>query len=213
MNKSHFLLFLPMMFLLACQKEDVSQLPPEYLGDHTIMQGRVTDPWGMPIAGAEVSCKVLAGIPYRDEYTFWIPGDTTDADGYYHIEHLNLKEIIGYDLYVAQEGYYQDAHAYANPKYLNTNDFILEPFAWIRVHFKNIDPVDEEDICIFYMSSYTLHNASVGGVNVNESALFKGVGGTPSYLEWYVTKGGIKTMYTDTITVVGHDTTTYLLEF
>lgn len=210
--KKLFFLLPGLMLFFACHKDEYTP-PANYLGDHSIMQGQVTDPWGVPIAGAEVNCKVLAGTPFRDEYRFWIPGDTTDANGFYHIEHHDLNQIIGYDLYVGKDGYIDEAHAYAEPKYLNQDDFILRPYAWIKVHFKNTDPMDSQDFCQLYMSSYTLHSWNVKGISVDESKLFKGVGGSPTTMKWIVTKGGIETIFRDTLILSGHDTTTYLIEF
>jgi hypothetical protein len=211
MKRSMIFSFL-LMSLFACQKQE-SFRHPDQLTDETIIEGHVRDPWGAPLPGALVNCSVLAGKAYQNTWSYLLPALTTDSNGYYRFHHTDTRDVIGYEVKASLDGYYAPGIRQAQKHWHNIRDFELRPHAWIRVHIKNVDPVDINDRCRFYMTSFTGHQWIVGGMDVDKSQLFKGAGGTPSTMHWRVTKGGEETVYHDTLILAGHDTTYYLIEF
>ncbi|MBP6185131.1 MAG: carboxypeptidase regulatory-like domain-containing protein [Saprospiraceae bacterium] len=213
--KKLVLIILLLIGFMACYKDSFSnQKDPDQLTNETIIEGHVRDPWGKPLPGAQVRCMVTAGIPYVNTWNYWLPVVTTDSNGYYRFHDKDTRDVFQYDILPPLlDGYYEGGIKFAGPNFRNTIDFELRPHAWIRVHFKNVNPVNSQDFCQYYLSSFTGHSWNVKGMFVDESKLFKGAGGTPSTMHWRVTKGGVETVHHDTIILPGHDTTQYLIEF
>ena len=198
--------------MIACQKQEPLR-HPDQLKDETIIEGYVRDPWGMPLPGAVVTCSVLAGKAYQNTWNYWLPAVTTDQNGYYQFHHTDTHEVIGYEVEANLAGYYTPGSRQAQKHWHNIRDFELRPHAWIRVHFKNVDPKGPADLIIWNISSFIPIGASFLGTNIDESWTFKGAGGSESPMVWWVTKDGIKKEYRDTVILPGHDTLHYLLEY
>lgn len=197
----------------SCSKQKSWPGDPDRLVNETIIEGYVRDPWGMPLPGALVTCSVLAGKAYQNTWNYWLPAVTTDQNGYYQFHHTDTHEVIGYEVEANLAGYYTPGSRQAQKHWHNIRDFELRPHAWIRVHIKNIDPVDPKDFISYYLSSFTPQSWHLGGMEVDYSKLFKGAGGTTSTMHWRITKGGVETVVHDSIILAGHDTTYYLIEF
>ena len=211
------LIFVCLVFasMCACRKDSNWTADPNQLVNETIIEGHVRDPWGKPLPGAQVRCMVTAGIPYVNTWNYWLPVVTTDSNGYYRFHDKDTRDVFQYDILPPLlDGYYEGGIKFAGPNFRKTIDFELRPHAWIRVHFTNVNYFNEWDKCIYYLSSFYLHEPiGVYGDANDEIRMFKGAGGTPSTMHWNVTKNDILTIHRDTVILPGHDTLDYYINF
>jgi len=183
--------------------------------DHTPdsnIQGQVLEYGSMtPISGATVylsRCVVTEPLgPLNCGLTDSL---TTPSDGYF-----------SFDIEGDFDGnYIADATA---PQYYSSNlevvllspgqevdkNIVLDPFAWLEIHVKNIDPVDGNDKIRFTLpcnsNPYWEELFGAG----DEYFLCQVRGNYDSSLIWKVTKNEITIEYRDTLSISAHDTISY----
>ena len=214
--RSHFIismLAIALVLISSCRKQE-SWSHSDQLTNETIIEGHVRDPWGKPLPGAQVRCMVTAGIPYVNTWNYWLPVVTTDSNGYYRFHDKDTRDVFQYDILPPLlDGYYEGGIKFAGPNFRKTIDFELRPHAWIRVHFKNVNPVGPNDLIVWNISSFSPIGASFLGPMIDESWTFMGAGGSLSPMVWWVTKDGIKKEIRDTVILPGHDTLYYSIEY
>ncbi|MEO0041770.1 MAG: hypothetical protein RL329_1218, partial [Bacteroidota bacterium] len=145
MKKAFWVLLVPLLVgSMRCKKQEPSN--PYPLGDWTIIKGKILETGtNKPIPDAQV---LIMGFSQKD---FWGPTSSrpmdtvlSQADGSYEA-HFRHEEANDFQCRVTAQNYY-DARDSGNPFIWkgreNTIHCIMDPFAWIRFHVKNVNPVN-----------------------------------------------------------------------
>ena len=145
-------LFLFLIALVSC-KEPMPELPEKYkLKDirYTKIEGKVLE-YGTnkPLSYASV---ILQEAIYErgSGGGNYISIDTVqaDAEGKYFLEFMHLPSTptysTAYQIYCEENWYYSD-EIDMEKGYGHRLNLVLDPYGWIKVHVKNINPFDNKD--------------------------------------------------------------------
>jgi hypothetical protein len=163
-----------------------------------------------PIANAKVAIYSEDGAFLGSTWTNLVDSTRTDANGFYSMEKSDIDKGSSFYVAAAANKYY----TFDPTKYIVTgqdvtnNDIVLDPFAWIKVRVKNVNPFDDNDRIILgnVVGDITMiHNGRMVELNyVN-----KVFGNRDMLAGWSVRKNGVGKSYLDTIKIAAHDTLKY----
>jgi hypothetical protein len=207
MKKSFFILLVPLLLCLAhCKKQR---------SDITVVEG---------FAYEFGTKKALVGA------SIWIVGPTsgctfgncpleeiansrvkTDANGHYRIEFRH--ESAGY---YEMRGFFKALYTFPTEYRvvvgeINSFKLLFVPPAWLAVHVKNVNPVNNNDSIVLNAPGFP--STTLAGTNINETRIRLVEGNSNQYITYWVTKRGIESVKRDSILCTGHDTTHYYLNY
>ena len=192
------------MLLLACGCE--KEL------DHTIAEGQVVDAvTGKPVAGAAVAVMEKENWNFSGGYK-QIVTTYADGDGRYSLS-FNTRDDYNYSLAGVKEGSYFTSSDYVSVKKNRKNkvNVPLTPKAWLKMHIKNVNPVNEHDIVKIvepggsrpFFRGQSIDTVFIQAVN----PVF------PVKIYYWSTKGGITKEKKDTVSCPPLDTTHYYINY
>ena len=163
-----------------------------------------------PIANARVyltDCISLGGLGGVD---CGVTKDSmlSDANGNYE---FNFQADDGhfYWINVKAEGYYKGSSTTnVLEDRITTLDVTLDPEAWLKLHVKNVNPVDESDK-VRYNVYGMVGWESLFGSQVDETFYIPYLGNRYNPILWKVTKNGTMTEHQDSIYYIGLDTVSF----
>ena len=199
--------------MVSCN-EPLPELPEKYkLKDsrYTKIEGQVLE-YGSnkPLVGAEVFLQEAIYAPFSGGGNY-ITIDTfyTDNEGKYSIEFLHLPSTDSYNV-----SYQVEAHSfwyYPETKSMETGyghrrNIILDPFGWIKVHLKNVNPFDNKDYLFTSIEGGGGHyyGKEIDLIDIRTRNANKKIG-----LYWTVKKNNILKEYNDSLYLPAHDTVNY----
>ncbi len=206
------MLFGAMWAAVGCQKE-----PPPVI--RTIQKGRVLA-YGTkkPIAGAQVILYECSsdGMLFGSYYCEAIDTLITDKTGEYFFDLTNKvsKGGYSYEVGVSAEGYAKPFAIDVFGGQTREKDFILDPFAWVKIFVKNEPPVDINDIIKV--------NGDWGGGSFDGLTAFGDCdtsikrqvrGNRPIYIYYFLENNGTKTFVGDSVYCKGFDTTRFEVNY
>jgi hypothetical protein len=165
-----------------------------------------------PIANAKVGIYEEGGVFLGPTWTKFVDSTHTDTNGFYNMEKQNIDNGSSFYISAAANKYY----TFDPTKYLVTgkgivnNDIVLDPFAWIKVHVKNVTPFDENDrIILGNVVGEATTSGDYVGRGIDLTYINKVKGNTGLRASWTVRKNNIGKQYVDTIKIAAHDTLKY----
>ena len=202
--KKYLILLIPTLLMLAeCRKPDKTT--------YIKTSGKVLE-FGSnkPIKNAKVGIYEEGGEFLGSTWTKLVDTTRTDATGAYHFDKGNLDKGSSFFISAVADKYYTyDPNNYLVTGQEVTNlNIVLDPFAWIKVHVKNVNPFDDNDRIGLGNGIGTLQ-IFYTGTNIELNYINKLKGNLPISIDWSVTKNGIRQEYKDTIKIPAHDTLKY----
>ncbi len=198
MKKPFLILF--MLLMVLCQFWNCSK--PTRNEWQTIVNGKAVEyNTTVPVTNARV--QLFAGTRTQAEVV-------TDVKGAFHFDFIATPGTV-YSVFVTpdrtnpKKKYFQTRIWNIAEGQINTFDYPVTPYAYLKIHVKNINPVDSFDK---FVISYLLQNPEfygknvdttfIGGVTANENLAFNKI----------IYRGGNQTVIRDTIqSTPAHDTT------
>jgi hypothetical protein len=221
MKKSFFILLVPLLIgSTCCKKEEPSN--PYPLGEYTIIKGKVLEfGTNKPIPDAQV---LIMGFSQKDfgGPTNSRPMDTvfSKADGSYEAK-FRHEEVDDFQCHVKVHNYY-DGRDSGNPFIWrgreNTINCILDPFAWIRIHVKNVNPLSSQDYISFWGGKGWGNSSSdyigLNGAGIDTFITRRIAGNQLQKITGFIERSGQnRILITDSIYCKGGDTTFFKLHF
>jgi hypothetical protein len=219
MKKSFFILLVPLLLGMAqCRKDKYTPFP---LGKWTVIKGKVLElETKKPIPNAQILVK---GCPSTDfgGFSSCRPMDTvfSQADGSYEARFLH-EEATSFECQVTVHNYYSGTDLSRENPFIrygneNTINFILEPYAWIQFHVKNIHPFDAADHILFGAGKgWGNDDVSCVGTQVDTFITRRIAGNQIQKISGRIERNGQnKITLNDSIYCKGHDTTFHKLYF
>jgi hypothetical protein len=218
MKKAFWVLLVPLLVgSMRCKKQEPSN--PYPLGDWTIIKGKILETGtNKPIPDAQV---LIMGFSQKD---FWGPTSSrpmdtvlSQADGSYEA-HFRHEEANDFQCRVTAHNYY-DARDSGNPFIWkgreNTIHCIMDPFAWIRFHVKNVNPVNQLDYIVFGGGKgWGNDDITLTGTQIDTFMTCRIAGSQLQKISGRIEKGGQnKVLINDSIYCKGQDTTFFKLHF
>ncbi len=202
--KKYIILLIPLVLLLTrCRKDDKTTFIKT--------SGKVLE-FGSnkPIKNAKVGIYEEGGEFLGSTWTKLVDTTRTDATGFYHFDIGDLDKGSSFFISAAADKYYTyDPNNYLVTKQeVLNNDIVLDPFAWIKVHVKNVSPFDDRDSLILGNVVGTIPSIQVGK-KIELNFINKVTGNRNMQADWAVRKNGIGRVYLDTIKINAHDTLNY----
>jgi hypothetical protein len=163
-----------------------------------------------PIANAKVAIYSEDGAFLGSTWTNLVDSTHTDANGFYSMEKSNIDQGSSFYVAAAANKYY----TFDPTKYIVTgqdvtnNDIVLDPFAWIKVHVKNVNPFNDRDSLLLGNVVGTIPMTHVGK-NIELNYINKVRGNLRMEVQWSVGKNSIWKFLTDNVTIPAHDTLKY----
>jgi hypothetical protein len=195
--KKYFFVLVSFSFLMVqCRKES---------NNYIKVSGKVLE-FGSnkPIANAKVGIYSEGGAFLGSTWSNLVDTTRTDANGFYSIEKQGIDNGSSFYVSAAANKYY----TFDPTKYLATgqdvtnNDIVLDPFAWIKIHVKNVNPFGDNDKFIINGSTYE-------GKNFEQNFTFKVIGNKNLPLGWSIQKNNVWRSFSDSTKIVAHDTLKY----
>lgn len=141
----------------------------------------------------------------------YYPIDTTytDEQGYYvydfkHVPHSD-DYFFTYQVKAVQQNYFKGYTEFESGYWERDRDIILDPFAWIKVHVKNVNPFDDND----YLFTASKGGGHYYGLKIDSFESHIGRGNRKVELYWTITKNKIETIHFDSLFLPAHDTVPY----
>ena len=208
-----FLIILPLIF--SCHKPEDNPTPKDKVpygdGSRTKIEGRVLEYGSLkPIPNALVVLEEEFHMPFTGGGKYYpIDSTYTNADGYYIYDFKHIDKLddyyFSYQVKVLAPKYFDNNSRMENG-YAHRSDIILDPYAWIKVHVKNVNPFDEKD------RIFTSSNGGGGeyfGTNIDLIEYHRNRGGRLTTIVWNTKKNNIRTEFSDSIYISPHDTINY----
>ncbi len=196
--KKYFLILVPLMILLSqCQKEPATTFIK--------LSGRVLElESNKPIPNAKVGIYEEGGEFLGSTWTRLLDSFRTDANGFYHYEKHNLDKGSSFFLSVAANKYitYDPNNYLITGQEVNNLDVVLSPYAWIKVHIKNVNPFDSSDKIILSGNTYI-------GNSFEKEIIYQISGNKNLRITWSVYKNSLWRHFSDSVKVNAHDTLKY----
>jgi hypothetical protein len=199
-----FQILFSLLFLwMGCKKDPFD--------NKTVIEGYVLE-YGSekPLPGVAIYLKKVEGELLGP--TYWITLDTifTDSDGYVYYEYNHNNMTIDACVFSTPDGYYPIDLVSINTRRLNDISRLVDPYAHLNLHIKNINPVSQSDRIRFaYQFGGPSGWQELYGEAVDEVFDWTVRGNFPSYILWKVTKNNNTLEYSDTLYCSAHDTTFY----
>ncbi len=202
--KKYLILLIPMLLMLAeCRKPDKTT--------YIKTSGKVLE-FGSnkPIKNAKVGIYEEGGAFLGSTWTKLVDTTRTDANGFYHFDKGNLDKGSSFFISAFADKYYTyDPNNYLVTGQEVTNlNIVLDPFAWIKVHVKNVNPFNDRDSILLGNVVGTIPMTHVGR-NVELNYINKVQGNLAIRATWTVAKNGRGQSFVDTIIILAHDTLNY----
>ncbi|MBL7816635.1 MAG: hypothetical protein JNL70_16560 [Saprospiraceae bacterium] len=203
MNK-YLVLFVPLLLILAhCRKPDKTT--------YIKTSGKVLE-FGSnkPIKNAKVGIYEEGGEFLGSTWTKLVDTTRTDANGFYHFDKGDLDKGSSFFISAAADKYYTyDPNNYLITGQEVTNlNIVLDPFAWIKVHVKNVNPFDDRDSLILGNVVGHIPNILVGK-NIELNYINKVFGNRDMRAGWSFSKNNNWIFKADTLNIPAHDTLNY----
>jgi len=187
--------------LAACSKDD---------GIHT-WEGKVLEYGTMkPVPGAAVYLIEAKGSILGPTIKSVVDSTLSDINGYFKFTfefNPYISEISG-----KAHNYFDGSDVIGSTK--NTNkDLILDPYAWLKVNVKNIDPVSDDDAIT--LRSDNCNNKLFKGQHVDDFYICTYPGNRSGELRYTVTKigKGVQVWHSIDFQVGSRDTTEIFIEY
>ena len=202
--KNAIIFFFSILLFAACKKDF----------EGIEIKGRITEVGsGKPVAGAKI---IIEGIGHSDGFLspgsgngFIVDSVFTDNDGNY-IFSRNDNPASGYYLIITKDKYQRAEPSRGfNNDVKQTFDYQLQPYAWVKIHLKNVNPFNNNDWVQIYASfarSLSSNDNIYIGINVDK-IIYEPTNGNNKILIYYkYIKSNIK--FRDSIEVFtpAHDT-------
>ena len=202
--KKYTILIIPLLLSLSqCRKDDKTTFIKT--------SGKVLE-FGSnkPIKNAKVGIYEEGGEFLGSTWTKLVDTTRTDATGFYHFDIGDLDKGSSFFISAAADKYYTyDPNNYLVTKQeVLNNDIVLDPFAWIKVHVKNVNPFNDADSLILGNVVGTIPRIHVGK-NIELNYTNKVFGNKNMQAGWSVRKNGIWKDYELVINIPAHDTLNY----
>ena len=202
--KKYLILLVPLLFLMAqCQKDSTIT--------YIKVSGKVLE-FGSnkPVKNAKVGIYEEGGAFLGSTWTKLVDTTRTDANGVYRLEKDNLDKGSSFFISVVADKYYAyDPNSYlATGRNVTNNNIVLDPFAWISMHVKNVNPFDDRDSILLGDVVGTIPMTHVGR-NIELTYINKVFGNVKMEAQWSFGKNGIWKFKTDTVYITAHDTLNY----
>jgi hypothetical protein len=192
------------LLFVACDKE------PNH---HTIIEGRVLERYAKvptPIPNAQVQLLSGSSVFLSNALPNTSDQVLADAQGNYRMEYdatNSWYEVVAYPVKDPKRQYYEGISV-AVPNYgLNKIDCFLSPYAYLRVHIKNMSPKNTSDY--FNLGGTTGSAGPFYGSPIDTTFVAKISGNERFVLTWFMTKNNIQTVKFDSIYCPAHDTIPY----
>ncbi len=202
--KKYTILIIPLLLLLAqCHKDNKTTFIKT--------SGKVLE-FGSnkPIKNAKVGIYEEGGEFLGSTWTKLVDTTRTDATGFYHFDIGDLDKGSSFFISAVADKYYTyDPNNYlvTGQEVLN-NNIVLDPFAWIKVHVKNVNPFNDRDSILLGNVVGTIPMTHVGK-NIELNYTNRVRGNLLMEAQWSVGKNSIWKFYTDTLKIPPHDTLNY----
>jgi hypothetical protein len=202
MKNLTFLFLISLLVLSACHKDAIT-----HISGHVTTLGTED-----PVVDAKLV--LFGGIP-DDNFSnpsasyYRIDSTYTDATGYYEFN-FDAGDYVILDVVAEKESYFsQSVQQGLIAGRGNVADIVLEPFAWVKFHVKNVMPMDDGDIISVWGSWGGGGSIYTSGENVDETLIEKIRGNIESTIHWSITENGIKTTTKQDIYFPAQDTTLF----
>jgi hypothetical protein len=202
--KKYTILIIPLLLLLTqCRKDNKTTFIKT--------SGKILE-FGSnkPIKNAKVGIYSEGGEFLGSTWTKLLDTTRTDATGFYHFDKDNLDKGSSFFISAVAEKYYAfDPNNYlVTGKEVLNNNIVLDPFAWIKVHVKNVNPFNDADSILLGSVVGDLRGLYIGK-NIDAIYINKVQGNTQMSASWIVIKNSIRSRFSDTIAIPAHDTLNY----
>jgi hypothetical protein len=217
MKNTSSIIFILLLFFLtfsSCDKKSVEPDDSIFIGDSTRVEGQVLEYGTLkPLPHTMIIIEEGENSGFGGS-TSWYPYDTiySDANGYYSYRFKQESSIqsggnttaFSYQMVVIKEKYFKPSDILIAKKYYTKNkNIILDPFAWIKVHVKNVNPFDDNDYCLIG------GGGDYFGIQIDTIEYILRFGNRRDILVWHINKNKIKSRLQDSIFVPAHDTVPY----
>lgn len=209
-------LFTLLVFTFLCCKDSPPPVNPDYLDDHTKVEGLVYAlNSNEPLQNAEVILEECIGeflggsSCYNEDTTYTSLGGTYSFD-FIHKRATDGISGYSYEVKASKENYYPKSVTIRQGWINRDKNIELTSISYLKLRVQNIDPFDENDEISFRGH---LNNGGGGtrliGQKVDETFLVDVPGNEKLPISWYVKKDGEGTQFWDTLMVPPHDTLAY----
>ncbi len=189
--------------LLSCCKPTVTTSPsPNYTT--TVTGYTVTTDSLDPIPNIVLNINPLAG-----SYTTPVGGKTVRTDSTGRFEFIYTGPAYGQIgiSFGGNNSYHNlGGYDYITPYTTQTHNIQLQPYGWLKLHVKNVNPWNGDDLLWVGIGN---GNGLIENGIVDKTVFFKTPGNGKTTIGWGVTKNGIENIYRDTFYLPGFDTTFY----
>ncbi len=204
MKNLQFFLLCALLSLLSCDKDD----PITAISGHVTTLGTAD-----PVVDAKI---VLYGgtsngnLSNPGTFVDRIDSVYTDAAGFYEFS-FDASRYPVLDMVAEKESYFtKDVKQGLISRQENVADIVMDPFAWVKLHVKNVMPVNVDDGILVSGSWGGGGTLNTAGQNVDEIKILKLRGNKEYDLRWTVIKSGIGELsYKETFTLSPQDTTLF----
>jgi len=196
------IIFLFSILLFASCKKDFEGIE---------IKGRITEVGsGKPVSGAKVTI-----VGRGSDGSPWLSGGGisaivdsvfTDANGHY--SYRNVESPFGGYIILISKDKYQPAnppHGFDNG-FPHNFDYQLQPYAWVKIHLKNVNPFNAWDVVDVLGFEDPNLNFEYTGPNIDIQRIAKIYGNKKEVLTPFITKNNIMTWYNIELNALAHDT-------
>ncbi len=195
------------LFFSSCRKADSDETEFTHIRGYVLEYGTEEPLEGVKMYLQEVGGEVLGSITFSTVDSFY-----TDDSGYF--EYSFEDDYTSAFTYSFEEvpGYYDLGFRDVNNQKVNEHTHYADPFAWLELHLKNVNPIDGSDKIRFTHQYSPFSWQDIYGP-ADSTLVWQIKGNYESYLIWKVTKAGTTTEYRDTFAIPAHDTTYYQIQY
>lgn len=203
MKLQYLLVFATLMLTVTCGKDNFDK-------SKTVVSGYLLE-YGSEVPLSNVTGYIAAcdGTVFGGGGCWPIDSFLTNNDGsFYHEFKHDPTGVYVYD-FEQIENYYKIDWRSIHEGALNEYVHFVDPYSWIKLHVKNVDPFDEYDN-IQYVGGWGGGSPiDHYGTEVDFIDYRRARGNRENYLKWWVIKNGETNVFSDTVYYEAHDTTFY----
>lgn len=182
------------------------------VGDHDVLwKGRILEKGtNKPVPNADIFLyeHELDGDLWGGSPRILINSYKADGEGWYQFTFNDLAKH-GYDIQVVAKDYYESKKMSPNEvNGVSKMDVVLDPYAWIKFHVKNVNPQDDND-------RITIDRFQpLDGRNIDTFLISEQIGNLDHEVIKRITKGGVYKILYDTLPALkAHDTTYFEIKY